>query len=268
VLWIKGDPGKGKTMLLCGIIDDMSALTRLEDKSATTLLSFFFCQATDSRINNAAAVLRGLIYLLIDQQPSLLSHVRKKYDHASKALFEDANAWVALSEIFTSILQDPGLNSTYLIIDALGECVADLPKLLEFVVQKSVISPRIKWVISSRNWRDIEERLERARQKIGLCLELNPSLFLRLLVPISSTRHVSWQIKRTTTPELLHSTYNTYNTYNTASRVFKIGVQSVPCCFWSKALRPLKHPTHRPLAYISCDKNPRSYATASSLKRE
>jgi hypothetical protein len=45
VLWIKGDPGKGKTMLLCGIIDEMSALTRLRDKEATTLLSYFFCQA-------------------------------------------------------------------------------------------------------------------------------------------------------------------------------------------------------------------------------
>jgi hypothetical protein len=159
-------------MLLCGIIDEMSTLTRLEDKSATTLLSFFFCQATDSRINNAAAVLRGLIYLLIDQQPSLLSHVRHKYDHAGKALFEDANAWVALSGIFTKILQDPALNSTHLIINALDECVVDLPKLLEFIFQKSVISPHIKWVISSRNWPDIEERL--AGQKMRLCLELNP----------------------------------------------------------------------------------------------
>ena len=49
VLWIKGDPGKGKTMLLCGIIDEMSASTRLETKGSTTLLSYFFCQATDSR---------------------------------------------------------------------------------------------------------------------------------------------------------------------------------------------------------------------------
>jgi hypothetical protein len=92
VLWIKGNLGKGKTMLLCGIINEMSTLTRLKEKSATTLLSFFFCQATDSRINNAAAVLRGLIYLLINQQPSLLSYVRHKYNHAGKDLFEDANA--------------------------------------------------------------------------------------------------------------------------------------------------------------------------------
>ena len=161
-------------MLLCGIIDEMSTLTRLKDKEATTLLSYFFCQATDSRINNAVAVLRGLMYLLIDQQPLLILHVRKKYDHTSKALFEDANAWVAVSEIFTSILQDPRLNSTFLIIDALDECVADLPKLLEFIVQKSIISPRIKWVIASRNLPDIEERLDGIGHNMRLCLELNP----------------------------------------------------------------------------------------------
>jgi hypothetical protein len=78
-------------MLICGILDKMSLLTRLRDKKAITLLSYFFCQATDSRINNAAVVLRGLIYLFIDQQLLLASHVQKKYDHAGKALFKDVN---------------------------------------------------------------------------------------------------------------------------------------------------------------------------------
>jgi hypothetical protein len=173
LLWIKGDPGKGKTMLICGILDKMSPLTRLRDKEATTLLSYFFCQATDSRINNAAAVLRGLIYLLIDQQPLLVSHVRKKYDHAGKALFEDANAWVALSEIFTSILQDPSLKSTYLIVDALDECETDLPQLLNLVIRTASISPRVKWIVSSRNEPDIEARLRLDDVQTRLNLELN-----------------------------------------------------------------------------------------------
>src|SRR5438874_1223759 len=155
-------------MLLCGIVNELK-----KSMAKTDLLSYFFCQATDLRINNATAVLRGLIYLLIDQQPSLVSHIRKKYNHAGKTLFEDANTWVALSEIFTNILQDPSLNSTYLIIDALDECVVDLPKLLDFIVHKSSVSPRIKWIVSSRNWPDIKERLERAGHKVRLCLELN-----------------------------------------------------------------------------------------------
>ena len=169
LLWIKGDPGKGKTMLLCGIIDEMTMST-----AETHLLSFFFCQATDSRINNATAVLRGLLYLLIDQQPSLISYIQKKYDLAGKTLFEDANAWVSLSDIFTNILQDPSMKSTYLIIDALDECVAaDRLKLLDFIVKKSSLSPCVKWIVSSRNWPSIEKKLNTAVQGVWLCLELN-----------------------------------------------------------------------------------------------
>jgi hypothetical protein len=173
LLWIKGDPGKGKTMLLCGIINEISPLTRLRDEKATTLLSYFFCQATDERINNAEAVLRGLIYLLIDQQPSLVSHVQKKYTQGAKKPFEGVNAWVALTTVFEDILQDPSLPSTYLIVDALDECVKDLPELLDLIDQKSSISSRVKWIVSSRNWPDIEERLEIAGWKVKLRLELN-----------------------------------------------------------------------------------------------
>jgi hypothetical protein len=173
LLWIKGDPGKGKTMLLCGIINEMSPLTRRRDEKATTLLSYFFCQATDERINNAEAVLRGLIYLLIDQQPSLVSHVQKKYNQGAKKPFEGVNAWVALTMVFEDILQDPSLPSTYLIVDALDECVKDLPELLDLIDQKSSVSSRVKWIVSSRNWPDIEERLETAGRKVKLRLELN-----------------------------------------------------------------------------------------------
>jgi hypothetical protein len=167
LLWIKGDPGKGKTMLLCGIVNELKTSI-----AQTDLLSYFFCQATDSRINSATAVLRGLVFLLVDQQPSLISHIRKKHDNAGKSLFEDANAWVALSEIFINILQDPTLQNTYLIIDALDECVKDMPKLLEFIVQKSSISPRVKWIISSRNDNNIERRLRLDHSGARLSLEL------------------------------------------------------------------------------------------------
>jgi hypothetical protein len=168
LLWIKGDPGKGKTMLLCGIIDEL-----VKTVSDNVSLSFFFCEATDSRINSATAVLRGLIYLLVDEQPSLISHIRKKYDRTGKALFEDVNTWVAFCEILTNILQDPSLKSTYLIIDALDECQTDRPKLLKFIVQKSSTCPRAKWIVSSRNWPSIEKQLKIAKQNVRLCLELN-----------------------------------------------------------------------------------------------
>jgi hypothetical protein len=169
LLWIKGDPGKGKTMLLCGIIDELQKATA----ARTACVSYFFCQATDSRINSATAVLRGLLYMFVSQQPSLVSHLRKKHDHAGKSMFEDANAWVTLTEIFADVLQDPSLSNTYLIVDALDECVTDLPKLLDFVAKQSSASSRIKWIVSSRNWPGIEEQLEQAGHKVRLSLELN-----------------------------------------------------------------------------------------------
>jgi hypothetical protein len=168
LLWVKADPGKGKTMLLCGIIDELQ-----ESLGSTGVLSYFFCQATDSRINNATAVLRGLLYMLVSQQPSLVSHVRKKYDCAGKTMFEDANAWVALKEVCAEVLRDPCLTTTYLIIDALDECVTDLPKLLDFIAKQSSVSSRVKWIVSSRNWPEIERSLEDAGHKVKLSLELN-----------------------------------------------------------------------------------------------
>lgn len=35
------------------------------------------------------------------------------------------------------------------------------------------MSSRAKWIVSSRNWSNIEKRLEIAGQKVRLCLELN-----------------------------------------------------------------------------------------------
>ncbi|KAK3339692.1 Pfs, NACHT and WD domain protein [Lasiosphaeria hispida] len=171
ILWVHGDPGKGKTMLLCGIVDELHPTTKLANREAETLLSYFFFQATDDRINNATAVLRGLIYLLVQQQPALVSHIQEKYDDAGKTLFEDANAWFALSDIFRSILQDPSLKLTYLIIDALDECVTGLEQLLKLILQITP-SPRVKWIVSSRNTVDIERHLTLDDVQMLLSLEL------------------------------------------------------------------------------------------------
>ena len=172
LLWIKGNPGKGKTMLLIGIIRELSRQLQTQTSNAD-LLSFFFCQGTDVRLNSATAVLRGLIYLLLLQQEALISHVRKKYDHAGRQLFEDVNAFYALSEIFQDMLQDPNLREVYIIIDALDECETGLPQLLDFIVQNVPTSYHAKWIVSSRNEHNIQKRLELDDTPMRLSLELN-----------------------------------------------------------------------------------------------
>jgi hypothetical protein len=167
-LWIRGDPGKGKTMLICSIVDE---LTRTERQRYQ--LCYFFCQATDTRINSAVAVLRGLLYMLVDQQPSLIRHIEKQHHQAGRTLFEDVNNWIVLTKLFSDILQDPQLNSTIFIIDALDECSSQLTDLLHYIASVSARSPRVKWLYSSRDWPTIEETLSKAQQMLHLQLELN-----------------------------------------------------------------------------------------------
>nr|XP_036587219.1 beta transducin-like protein HET-E2c [Colletotrichum truncatum]KAF6797950.1 beta transducin-like protein HET-E2c [Colletotrichum truncatum] len=167
LVWIKGDAGKGKTMLLCGIIDELQ-----KSIPSATLLSFAFCQATDVRLNSAMAVLRSLLYLLLVQNPKIIGNVREQYDHAGQSLFNDVNSWDALYRMLMNILQSLGSQNTYLVIDALDECETDLERLVDLVVHITS-SCNAKLVVSSRNWLNIEEMLSIAPQQIPLCLELN-----------------------------------------------------------------------------------------------
>lgn len=150
-LWIKGDPGKGKTMLICGIIES------LEIDPLGGMCYYFFCQATDSRLNTATAILRGLLHQLARRHPWILSKVRDRYDIVGKMLFEDANAWHALSEILLSSFHDSRARGITLVIDALDECVTDRRRLLDFI-QAASTSP-VRWLVSSRNFPDIREAL-------------------------------------------------------------------------------------------------------------
>ena len=164
LLWIKGDPGKGKTMLLCGIINEIEGPITASGGN----LAYFFCEATNLHINSATAVLRGLVYLLARRQPRLLSHLPEN-PYPS----DDAMAWIVLSKALQEMLKDPNLKVTYLVIDALDECVVDQPKLLSLIVQISSVSARVKWVVSSRNWVQIEEQLATVAEQSRLSLELN-----------------------------------------------------------------------------------------------
>ncbi|KKF94672.1 Vegetative incompatibility protein HET-E-1 [Ceratocystis platani] len=166
LLWIRGDPGKGKTMLLCGIIDELQL-----DPSLS--LSYFFCQATGGeRFNTATSVLRGLIYHLVTHNPQLVKHVRAKYDRKGNQRFNNGDTWRELCEIMSAMLNDPTLEHTVLIVDALDECTVERQRLLTFI---STASPA-KWIVSSRNWLDIEETFNDVEQKVTISLEMNQHL--------------------------------------------------------------------------------------------
>ncbi|EQB56566.1 hypothetical protein CGLO_03423 [Colletotrichum gloeosporioides Cg-14] len=167
LLWIKGGPGKGKTMLLCGVIDELAAMGY---KS-----TFFFCQAADKRLNTATSVLRGLLFLILDQNPMLLDSIRHGYDRVGpgKQVFEDINSWEVLCRMFWSAVSHHSMQDVVLVIDALDECCTeDVDQLISFLIE---LTAHVKVIASSRPELRIGRALAAALgdTKIYLSLELN-----------------------------------------------------------------------------------------------
>ncbi|KAI8930692.1 hypothetical protein NX059_012301 [Plenodomus lindquistii] len=195
LLWIRGDPGKGKTMMTMGLISELSGRKEVRSLQRTTsripklklslnqdttsaprpqLLAYFFCQSTQPQLNNAVSVLRGLIYLLVAQQDQLMRHVQKRYKAVGSKLFEGPNAIHALKEILSDILNDPALPMTYLLVDALDECTTGLSTLLRTITDDSLARrSKIKWLVTSRNLPEIEQYLQPDSAGIKVSLEVS-----------------------------------------------------------------------------------------------
>ena len=132
VLWVKGGAGKGKTMLLMTITNDLRPYIKLAKPGAASFLAFFFCQSTDDRLNNAVAILKGLTYLLLAKDCGLVSYLKTHHDRMDKATFDasNVNAFDALADVFRQMIKHPRSENVYLAVDALDECEKGLSDLL------------------------------------------------------------------------------------------------------------------------------------------
>lgn len=150
-------------MLLCGIIEDLE-----KNPQINSSLGYFFCQATDSRINTAASVVAGLTFSLIKRYPIRLSPICEKHKDKLSQL-DGPNAWAVLCDIFKAVTQDPVLPDPVCVVDALDECEHDCKLLLSLIVKTSA---NVKWLLSSRNVKDIERGLRAIEPTRRLSLEL------------------------------------------------------------------------------------------------
>jgi hypothetical protein len=192
LLWINGHPGKGKTMMMMGVIDELSQGDRAGPSSRTmskmrakmklgppigpkpALLAYFFCQSTRPELNNAVSVLRGLIYLLVIQRQDLMRHVQEQHKTVGRQLFEGPNAIYALRQIMLDILNDASLPPTYLLVDALDECTFGLSDLLHIITDDNLTRrSRVKWLVTSRNLPEIERYLQPDAAGVQLSLEVS-----------------------------------------------------------------------------------------------
>ncbi|RJE17667.1 NACHT domain protein [Aspergillus sclerotialis] len=134
-------------------------------------ISFYFFDASQKTKNSAMDGLRSLIWLLLVQQPHLISYLVEKHKRSKKAMFEGQSAFWFLSETFKAMLADEKLSPVYLAFDALDECAQgtpcekDLLKIVEDTVKASGKGPtKVKWLLSSRPEVGVYNALHRAKE--------------------------------------------------------------------------------------------------------
>lgn len=113
LLWVWGGPGKGKTMLAIFLSQELGIGT-------TTI--FFFCSADDEKRNTAIAVIRGLLWQLTEEFPSLTTTLRERLpSNVKAALSSRETLWVS----FIHLVGVLNCERLYCVIDGLDECEED-----------------------------------------------------------------------------------------------------------------------------------------------
>lgn len=56
VLWLRGDPGKGKTMLAIALIEEFTKSLEHVESGSRTALAYFFCDNQDDRRKTASLI--------------------------------------------------------------------------------------------------------------------------------------------------------------------------------------------------------------------
>lgn len=159
LLWISGEPGKGKTMLSVFLTRELEEHTAGLDNAE---LAFFFCSAQDKKRNTAVAVLRGLVHQIISKRPQLVKHALPYFEtpeRTQQSLSSLETLWV----IFSKLVTDAGLGTMFCVLDGLDECEESMMKvLLRRIVDllasttPSLTTATFRLAIVSRNMPDFQ----------------------------------------------------------------------------------------------------------------
>ncbi|ORY70345.1 uncharacterized protein BCR38DRAFT_405961 [Pseudomassariella vexata] len=129
----------------------------------------FFCDSSFETRRTATAVMRGLLYQLVTQHPSLLRYLLPQYHDRGRNLFASFDA---LWATFMDAVADKDTGEKLCIIDALDECDQESQETLLKQLRKSfgpdgrsVYTPNIRILITSRLYTEIKEYLEEFAKK-------------------------------------------------------------------------------------------------------
>lgn len=186
VLWVSGDPGKGKTMLAISMVKSILRRIKPDSLAPDVLVAYFFCDNKDNRRISSIAVLRSLLYQILNQRPDLCSQFRTLYEREGDQLFTSPVALQSIWRTLNNVFASPSVQRVYIVIDALDELeeesTQDLLKLLKPLLDgdpdahdqqpglKQGVYCEVKWLLTSRNVDYISRSL---RNTLNISLEAN-----------------------------------------------------------------------------------------------
>ncbi|GKZ26583.1 hypothetical protein AbraIFM66951_002818 [Aspergillus brasiliensis] len=166
VLWLNGLPGSGKSTMAMCLTEGLERQFNTDRKEDS--FAYFFCESNRETQNTAIAILRGILWQLIRQNPVLQDWLVRSFRERNDTLFHSFDAlWTVLIEI----ARDTRCGVVYCIIDALDECdsesqtrILEQLKLSFFDRPSKRFTSKVRILVTSRPY-----------QEIASCLNCFPS---------------------------------------------------------------------------------------------
>ncbi|GAB1195587.1 hypothetical protein APSETT444_004848 [Aspergillus pseudonomiae] len=158
LLWIQGQAGTGKTMLLAGIMEELN--TTPANSVSPTALHFSF-QDKDGQVDQSLMAVKSLLWLLLSQYPYLVQYVHQEAQSSQGNLFDGEYAFTVTCDLIKTMLQDDNIDPVIVILDGLDECEYKArTRLINFLGSllqlNSADNVRVKVLISSRPLEEIK----------------------------------------------------------------------------------------------------------------
>ena len=184
LIWVSGPPGCGKTMISSFLVDD------LRSKRPSSTVCFYFSDDKDVEHNTAEALLRGILYQLLDAKRFLVKHALRYFEKAGERALKELNV---LWKICRHCFEDADIGNLVIILDALDECQESgrdhlLGWLKKFTSQRPEGS--VKFLLTSRPEIGIEDIIN----DLSLQLQLEQSHAEHIATDIE--RVISFEIKQ------------------------------------------------------------------------
>ncbi|KAF8199449.1 ankyrin repeat-containing domain protein [Pholiota molesta] len=192
-LWIKGTAGCGKTVLCSSVIEE---IIELGEEKASVSYAYFFFDGRDSQkdLQLHDKLIRSLIWQLSHQCGGIPTVLVNLYGHGQQPSTR------SLQNTLQSIIS--GLQTTYIIIDSLDECI-EPEKLLPWIDQiVSLSMHNLHMIVVSRPERNIGDVLQLLDPNcVDLATTVNPDITMYLEEQLSQVKN--WDIQ---TRDIIKST--------------------------------------------------------------